>query len=221
MRDIVVTLIVFGSVPFILRKPHIGVLMWTWLGFMNPHRLTWTWAYDMPFAEIVALATLVGMLLTREPKRIPWTRESVVLLVFIVWMVVTTIFAYYQELAWTQLEKVAKIQLMIFVTLILMQSKERIIQLVAVMALSLGFYGVKGGIFTILTGGAYHVRGPEGTFIGGDNEIGLALIMTVPLLRYFQLTTDKAWLRHGITVSIVLTAKTGRGCVMGSPSPSS
>ena len=90
------------------------------------------------------------------------------------------------------MEKVAKIQLMIFVTLMLMQSKERINLLVWVMTLSLAFYGVKGGIFTILHGGVYHVRGPAGSFIGGDNEMGLALVMTIPLLRYLQLSAAKA-----------------------------
>ena len=53
-----------------------------------------------------------------------------------------------------------------------------------VIALSIGFYGVKGGIFTIVTGGVYRVQGPPGTFIAGNNEIGLAIAMTIPLLCY-------------------------------------
>ena len=53
--------------------------------------------------------------------------------------------------------------------------------------LSLGFYGVKGGIFTIVNGGVYRVQGPLGTFIGGNNEMALALVMTMPLMRYLQL----------------------------------
>ena len=39
MRDIAVTLVIFGALPFILWRPYIGVLVWTWIGFMNPHRL--------------------------------------------------------------------------------------------------------------------------------------------------------------------------------------
>ena len=50
MRDIAVTAVVFGLLPFILWRPHIGMLVWTWLGLMNPHRLCYTFAYDMPFA---------------------------------------------------------------------------------------------------------------------------------------------------------------------------
>lgn len=206
MRDIAVTLVVFSTLPFILWRPYIGVLVWTWLAFMNPHRLTWGFAYDMQFALIVAITTLVGLLASREEKKIPWTRESVVLLIFVAWMVLTTCFAVYPALAWTQLEKVAKIQLMVFVTLMLMQSKERINLLVWVMTLSLAFYGVKGGIFTIVNGGVYHVRGPAGSFIAGDNEMGLALTMTIPLLRYLSLTASSLWLRHAMTAAMVLTA---------------
>jgi len=220
MRDIVLTLVIFGTLPFILRRPHIGVLVWTWIGFMNPHRLTWSFAYDMPFAMIVALVTLVSLLMSREPKKIPWARESIVLLIFLSWILLTTMQALYPWLAWPHFNQIWKIQLMVFVTMILMQSKERINQLVWVIAMSIGFYGVKGGIFTIVNGGVYHVRGPEGSFIGGYNEMGLALIMTIPLLRYLQLTTRSMWVRSFLAVAMVLCAAAtvgsqSRGALVG------
>ncbi len=220
MRDIAVTLVIFGTLPFILSRPYIGILVWTWIGFMNPHRLTWGFAYDFQFAMIVAIVTLLSLFISREPKKIPWTRESIVLIIFVAWMFLTTIFSEYPHFAWPQMEKVAKIQLMIFVTLMLMQSKERINLLVWVMTLSLAFYGVKGGIFTILHGGVYHVRGPAGSFIGGDNEMGLALVMTIPLLRYLQLSAANVWVRHAMTAAMLLTAiaavgSQSRGALLG------
>jgi probable O-glycosylation ligase (exosortase A-associated) len=220
MRDVALTLVIFGTLPFILWRPHIGVLVWTWIGFMNPHRLTWGFAYDMPFAMIVALVTLVSLLISREPKKIPWTRESIVLLIFLAWILLTTMQAMYPSLAWPHFNQIWKIQLMVFVTLMLMQSKARINQLVWVIAMSIGFYGIKGGIFTIVHGGVYHVRGPEGSFIGGDNEMGLALIMTIPLLRYLQLTTRSMWVRSFLAVAMVLCAAAtvgsqSRGALVG------
>ncbi|TMG85217.1 MAG: putative O-glycosylation ligase, exosortase A system-associated [Betaproteobacteria bacterium] len=220
MRDIVLTAFIFGTLPFILWRPHIGVLVWTWIGFMNPHRLTWSFAYDMPFAMIVALATLVSLLSSREPKKIPWTRETILLMIFLLWTVLTTVYSMYPAFAWQHLNQFWKILLMVYVTMMLMQSRERINQLVWVIALSIGFYGVKGGIFTIVHGGVYHVRGPEGSFIGGDNEMGLALIMTIPLLRYLQLTTSKTWVRSGLAVAMVLCAvatvgSQSRGALLG------
>jgi probable O-glycosylation ligase (exosortase A-associated) len=96
----------------------------------------------------------------------------------------------------------------------------RIQALVWIIALSLGFYGIKGGIFTVSTGGAYHVRGPANSFIGGDNEMGLALIMTIPLMRYLQLTTRNWFFRLGLTGAMLLTtlAAVGtqsRGALLG------
>jgi probable O-glycosylation ligase (exosortase A-associated) len=220
MRDIAVTLAVFGSLPFILRRPWIGILVWTWLGFMNPHRMAWGFSTDMPFAYIVALTTLAGMLFSREPKRIPWERESVVLLLFVCWMVITTIFAIYPSLAWLQFEKVIKIQLMIFVAMMLITTPERLKLLVWVIALSLAFYGVKGGIFTIVHGGVYRVQGPPNTFIGGNNEIGLALAMTVPLLYFLARSMAQSWLRPAVYVVMILTAiaaigTQSRGALLG------
>lgn len=204
LRDLFVTVVVFGSLPFILRQPEIGILMWSWLGYMNPHKLSWEFAHDFPYAQIVALTTMFALLISKEPKKIPWTAETVLWVIFIFWMFVTTLFSMYPQLAWYQWDKVWKIQLMTFVSMMIMTNRWRIQTWVWVIALSLGFYGFKGGVFTVLTGGAYAVYGPEGTFIGGNNEIGLALIMTIPLLRYCQLTTDKFWLRRLLLIGMVL-----------------
>ena len=206
MRDIAVTLAVFGTLPFILRRPWIGILVWTWLGFMNPHRMAWGFSMSMPFAQIVAITTLIGMMLSSEPKRIPWERETKVLLAFVAWMTVTTIFAVYPSLAWEQFEKVIKIQLMIFVAMVLINSPEKLKALVWTIALSLAFYGVKGGIFTITKGGVHRVQGPPGTFIEGNNELGLALAMTVPLLYFLARGTTHLWVRPAVYAATVLTA---------------
>jgi probable O-glycosylation ligase (exosortase A-associated) len=175
---------------------------------MNPHRLCWGFAYSFPFAEITAIATLIAIWRSKEAFRMPWTRESVLLLMFVGWMLITTIFSLYPELAWEQWNKVWKIQLFIFMTMLVINTKQQLDWLIWVMAGSLALYGIKGGIFTILHGGVHRVYGPEGTFIGGNNEIGLALIMTIPLLRYVQLQAPskwRPWLHPLLTAAIWLT----------------
>ncbi|MDH3281395.1 MAG: putative O-glycosylation ligase, exosortase A system-associated, partial [Gammaproteobacteria bacterium] len=205
MRDLFVTAVIFASLPFILYRPYIGVLVWTWLAYMNPHKLAWGFATEMPFALIIAVTTLFAFFISREPKKIPWTRETIVLVLFTVWMFITTWLSLYPELAWPQWDKVWKIQLMTLITLMLMSSKARLNLLIWVIVLSLGFYGVKGGIWVLSTGGAHRVLGPMRSFIGGNNEIGLALIMTVPLMRYLQLNVSIPWIRYALTAAIVLT----------------
>lgn len=205
VRDIFVTLVVLGFVPLIFRRPYVGALVYYWLSFMNPHRLTWGFAQSQPFALIIALATLVSLFFSGEWRRIPRTRETMVLLLFVGWMFFTTQFAYDQVTAAKEWSRVWKIQLMVVVSLALLQERDRIIAFVWVIALSLGFYGVKGGLFTLLGGGENLVWGPPGSFIEGNNEIGLAMLMTLPLLRFLQMSAEKQWVKNGCRIALILT----------------
>jgi probable O-glycosylation ligase (exosortase A-associated) len=211
MRDILVTLIVFGSLPFIFKRPHIGILMWVWISVMNPHTQSWGFANTFPFAAIVGGVTLVSLLFTREAKEYPFTPATRLLIAFVLWMNVTTLFALEPEGTYEQWNKVMKIMLMTFVTLMIIKSKRHIQLLVLVVALSLAYYGIKGGIFTLRGGGDNKVLGPAGTFIEGNNEIALALIMAIPLLHYFQTISSNKWVRHALTGSMVLCAAAALG----------
>jgi len=206
MRDIVLAIVLLASLPMIWKRPWFGIIVWTWLGFMNPHRMAWGFMVDQPVALVVALVTLVSLLRSQEPKKIPWTRESIVLAMFVVWMTVTTIFATFPAAAWQQWEKVAKIQLMIFVAMMLITNRERLNFLVWTIALSIGFYGVKGGIFTIVNGGVHRVYGPSGTFIQDNNSMGLALAMTVPLMYYLYQQSTRLYIRWGLIGAMLLTS---------------
>ena len=206
MRDLVLAIIVFGSLPIILKRPFWGILLLAWLGYMNPHRLSYTFMYSMPVVQFVAIATLAGMLMDKAAKRIVWSREVVLLVMFVAWMGLTTTQAFYFDAALVQYEKVIKIQILTFMTLLMLTSRNRVHLLIWAIVLSLAFYGVKGGIFTIAKGGVYRVQGPSNTFIGGNNELALALVMTIPLMRYLQLHAKDGLVRLGLMAGMVLTA---------------
>ena len=205
MRDILVTAIVFGVLPFIFKRPWIGIMLWCWLGYMNPHRQTWGFAYDMPFAFITAIVTITAFVFSKEKKEMVWTRETILLLIFVGWMLITTFFAFYSELAWEQWSKVWRIQLMVFLTAMIIKERQHLHWMIWVIALSLGYYGVKGGIFTIVHGGQFRVQGPTGTFFAGNNEMALVLAMLIPLIRYLHLQATQQWVRWGLASAMVLS----------------
>ncbi|MDP2835157.1 MAG: putative O-glycosylation ligase, exosortase A system-associated [Pseudomonadota bacterium] len=205
MRDLFVAIVVFGLLPMVLRRPQVGIYLWSWIGYHNPHRLAFGWARDFPWAMIIALVTFTSMLFSKEPKRIPWTRESVLLLIFVLWMGITTYFAFFPELAWEGFVKVFKVLLMTFVTLMVINNRERLNGLIWVICISLGFYGIKGGIFTISKGGVHRVQGPDGTFFGGNNEMALVLAMTIPLLAYLRLQEKRRWMQLGLGAAMMLS----------------
>jgi probable O-glycosylation ligase (exosortase A-associated) len=206
MRDLILACIVFGALPIIVKRPFWGILMLAWLGYMNPHRLTWGFMFNMPVVQIVAAATLIGMLVAKEPKRLVWSREIVVLLIFVGWMGITTATAFFPALAIPQYEKVIKIQILTFMTLLMLTSERKVHLFIWTIVLSLGFYGVKGGLFTIANGGVYRVQGPPGTFIGGNNELALAMVMTIPLMRFLYLQEKQKYIKLGLAMAMLLTA---------------
>jgi probable O-glycosylation ligase (exosortase A-associated) len=206
MRDIVLTILILGLLPVALARPHVGILLWTWIGLMNPHKMTWGFAYNFPFALIVGVVTILAILISRESKRLPLASPVVVLLLFVGWMTITTVFSLYPDLAWAKWNKVIKIQLFIVLTLVVMQTQERIRWLILVATYSVAFFGIKGGVYTIARGGHGMVLGPDGGFISGNTEIALALTMTLPLMWWSRLQTERLWLKRAILVAMVLVA---------------
>ena len=117
MRDIVIFAIVGIALLQVFTKPYIGIYLWTWLSLMNPHRLAWGTAFDFPFAAVVAGVTFIGILVSKQPKRMIWTRETVILLFFVFWMILTTFFAFNTDSAFEYLDRVLKIQIFVFLTI--------------------------------------------------------------------------------------------------------
>jgi len=206
MRDALIFLIILGAVPFILARTNIGILVWTWLSLMNPHRLAYGIAYNFPFAAIVSGATLISFLLSREPKRVPLNTLTVLLTLFILWMNVTTVFAIYPDQALAEWSRTMKIQGMVLVSILVMQSQQRIRALTWIIVISLGFYGLKGGVFALLSGGSYRIWGPAGSFIEDNNALALAITMTIPLMRYLQLDADNKWIKRGLGILMIFSA---------------
>jgi putative inorganic carbon (HCO3(-)) transporter len=66
MRDLLVVGIVLVGSLYALRYPWFGIMLWTWVSLMNPHALAYGFARDFPVAAIVAIATLIGVLTTKE-----------------------------------------------------------------------------------------------------------------------------------------------------------
>jgi probable O-glycosylation ligase, exosortase system type 1-associated len=205
MRDIALALLIFGMLPFILTRPYIGLLVWSWLGYMNPHRLCYGFAVSFPWVMLIAIVTLVSLVFSKESKKIPWSAVSVLLVMFLLWTGLTTFYAVVPDSAWDKWKEFAKVLVMVFVTLMLVNNRERIHWLVWMIVVSLGYYGFRGGIFTVLQGGINHVFGPPASFIADNNALALALCMTLPLMRYLQLHSSRRFMRIGLGFGMLFT----------------
>jgi len=205
MRDVIITAMIMATIPFILRNPWYGVLTWSWLSYMNPHRLAWGFAYDMPFAQIVAIILLISMLVSPEKKRLPPNHLVAMWLAFLLWLAFAQTQALNPQGAWDHLIKIFKIQLVTLVTMLLMNNFQKVNQLVWVIVFSIGFYSVKGGLFTVMTGGGYHVFGPDGSDIQENNALAVAILMIIPFMVYLYKFPPRPWVRKIMPVCIFLS----------------
>ena len=206
LRDIVIAVIVLVAGVYALRRAWTGVLLWTWLSTMNPHRYAWGVLSTAPIAAFAAGVTLLGLAFTKE-RRSPFIGLPVIVFAFfVIWMTISWLMSRdVSEGYWTW-SRSAKIYLMIFVTLALLQTKEHIMAFAWVLIGSLAILGAKGGFFTLVTLGNHRVWGPPDSFIAGNNEFALALIMIIPLVYFLQLQIMRKVWRHALSVVMLLCA---------------
>ncbi|NMP33060.1 putative O-glycosylation ligase, exosortase A system-associated [Thalassotalea sp. M1531] len=221
LRSIVITLVIFVLLARALKKPYVGALAMVWIGYMNPHRLVpWGFIYSLPIAFWAFLATLTGLAFAKEKIQLPESKMKALLLIFWFWCAVCTVFAFDTQPALREFIRFTKILIGVFLCLALLQSKNRIVLLVWVIALSIGFYGIKGGVFSIATLGSFRVWGPPDSFIEGNNELALALLMTVPLLYFLMTYVDNKWIKKALLGAILLclisiVTSYSRGALLG------
>ena len=126
MRDIFVVSIVACALPYALMHTWFGVLLWTWLSIMNPHKLAFGFAHDAPLAAMAALVTLASIVFTRDKVRMTWDPPVLALIAFLAWMCLTTALAISPTLAWPQLNKILKIQLMTLIAIAALRERKHI-----------------------------------------------------------------------------------------------
>jgi probable O-glycosylation ligase (exosortase A-associated) len=195
MRGIALSVVFFSLLPFVfgrgrlfgyfVKGPFFGILIWFWVSLMYPQFLVWSSPFAIvPYALIVAVSTLISWLASDEPKLPPPGRVTALLVSLMVWISISALFAVGQPAAvyeaWLGAEKMF---LMTVLAYTLTNSKERLDQLILASVLSIGLLGLRGGLGTLLTGA--QVTGPGG-MLSGNNELGDALAMFLPLLLYLR-----------------------------------
>ena len=211
MRDILVVAIVMAGCLATFRRPWIGVMLWMWLSVMNPHRYTYGFAYTAPLAATAAVCLLLSLLASKE-RESPFKGPPVTwFVIFMVWMTISWLAGLDPEGDYERWKRVMKIDGMLLVALMLLHNKKHIFALAWVSVGSLALLGAKGGLFTLMTGGGGRVYGPPGSYISDNNEFALALVMTIPMLRFLQMQVQDRLGKMALTAAMVLCAVSALG----------
>lgn len=228
MRDYVFVLFFVALIPVCVFRPFVGVLAWSWVSYFNPHEFTWGFARTLPVAEVVALATILGLLLTRKRKFPAWSRETALLIMLWVWFGFTTLncryfspeFADHAAAAVTKYTTVCKILFMTFVSLALVIDEKRLRWWYLVTAGSFALFAFKSTLFGIVTAGHFRVYGPPNSMIADNNDFGLAMNMALPMFWCLARTESSRKLRLAFRAAFVcgivaVVLSYSRGALLG------
>ena len=205
MRSILLMMAFFVMVLPALKMPHIGVMIWGWLAFMNPHREAWGSTTHFEFNMIIAVVTLGAWLFSKEPLKVPKTPITFLLIIFILHMCLTTYLAEYERSAYAIWDRTMKSMVLVMAIMGLINNRVRIHAMIWVIVVSLCYWSVKGSGFMILSGGNYAIFGPPNSMINDNNHLAAALIMTIPLINYLRLHSANKWVRLALVAVMFMT----------------
>lgn len=218
MRSLLLTILIITLLPSAFITPFLGVLVWSWISFMSPHRLVWGIGDALPWAVIVGSVGIAGWLVS-ERRRIPMDATTILLAVLAILFTISTYYSLVPDVAWVKWEAILKEFVFFFITAALLTNRVRVQALMWIMVISISFYGIKGGVFTLLTGGNYRVWGPADSEISDNNQLAAALVMTLPLINYLGRQSKLEIIRLGSRLSmgfslLSILASYSRGAVV-------
>lgn len=220
MRDLLIAFFLLGSIPVILMRPYVGLVMWFVVSFMNPHQMAYGFVTTMPVALLIGGSTLVGFVFFREPKRMPVDATTGMIMALMAWITVTTLIALKPEGAWPDWNRAFKLLGMTLLMIPLLTNRQRLQGVIWAIVISVDFYGIRGGVYTLTTGGGGRVLGPANTMLEDNNQLATALIMILPLIRYLQIQTENRYVRLVLLAAMLLTTLSvfgsySRGALIG------
>ena len=205
MRDIALLAIVGLGLLATLRYPYVGILLWSWITLMDPHQQAYGFSRSFPINLVVAVVTIVALFASKENKKPPIDSMFFLILLFLAWITLNGFEAVFPSWSWSLWDRTWRIILLGILVSITANNRTRMHALIMIATLSLLYYGVKGGAFTIFTGGNYRVVGQGNSAISDNNQLALAILMAIPLANYLRLHSAQLWARYALLGAIALS----------------
>ena len=202
MRDLILIAALAPVLPLVFRAPFLGLLAWIWITLMNPQREVYGFLSGFQLNLWLTLLTAAAWLASKERKSPPLNPLMIGFLLFGIWCCVTTAAALAQAHAMVICDRTVKSLILAFAVAILANTRARIQAVLWMVVISIDYYALKGGGFVLLTGGHSRVYGPADTMIADNNQLGLALIVLLPVLGYLHATSRAAITRTATLVTM-------------------
>lgn len=185
MRDWAILWILGALIGLSWRRPWLGVMALAVWAYMQPQAYGWGTLRDIPVFLILftAVCAATAYAAWRRELTLPEPDWRLFLLGLLwLWFGITTWQALFPAAAWIKLIEVSKVLLPLTLTLLLIDSRAKLLGLLAAIALAIGLVTLKGGYWAIVNGLGDRVYGPPGSQYYDNNHFAVLMIMNIPLL---------------------------------------
>ena len=185
MRDILVTVVLLGLVPFSLRRPIFAASVYIAISIGSVYRLAFGFASDQPWAMLYVAILLVALFFSKDHSVWSGVVRWLPFFPFLLWVTLSTIVALDTAIALDRYLEFIKIQIGLMLVFAAIRTLKDLILIYFVYVASISFHGVKSALFFIMSNSAVSIHGPPASVIADNNYFSVALVSCIPLLIYF------------------------------------
>ena len=205
MRDLAILCILIACVLVAFYRPWLGVLALAVFGYLQPQTYASGFMQTLPVYKILFGVAVVALLIKRQWRWPPRDWRVAALIALWAYFLFTTYHAKVQWAAWPRFGEISSIFLMVGLTLVLIDTRQKLFFLIVIIAVSFALVTIKGGYWAVMTGFADRVYGPPGSQYYDNNMFAVAVIMNIPLLVLWLRETRHQALRYALMAAIALS----------------
>lgn len=209
MRDLMFACLMLLVVPLAFMRPFNAYLLWGWTGMMIPTSYFYGFMADARLNFVFAVLTILLIFLGRvklqdyQRNRVTWLYG-----LFLVHCTASFLLGYSNNPLNAQYYELL-VKLMAFVLIMPLFVRERVHfhVMFLIIALGLGLHGVLNGLKTLASAGGHNMLGPYGTMIADRNHLSTALVLTLPVLYYLFMYSERRLVRLaflGVLVAVAM-----------------
>ncbi len=211
MRELSIFLILVALVVLALYRPWIGVMALAVLSYLSPHSYAWGAMGSFPMYMVLFVAVMVSVMVHafRGSLEFQWPPRDwrlFVLLALWLYFVLTTYQAMSPRFAWPRFFEVSKVLAPLILTLVLINTRQKLFYLIVTIAACIALVTVKGGYWALMTGFSDRVYGPARTAFYDNNHFAVLVVMNIPLLLLWLRETRQRALRYVLMGVMALSA---------------
>lgn len=203
MRDLLLLAFLVPVLAATLRYPFVGVLAWAWFSLMTPHQMAYG-VFGLQLNLLIAAVTLAAIALSGAFRHFRLDPLTGLFLAFAACLGVSQIFSLSPDDSLRYFDQFVKTLLFAVVCIQLATDRLKFHALLWMLVIGIGYFAIKGGLFTLVTLGQYRVQGLPNTILEDNNHLGTALATVLPLILYLRTQAQRAIVRHGLLALFVL-----------------